>query len=90
MDAISTRLDHQEKGAKTFESNLQSKVTAIQTDLNQQVSALSKSFEESLTRAMRKQDKQLGDSFEELKQTLLASPGPHAKRSKTDKDKDNE
>lgn len=67
MEEMSTRMDQQEQHAKTLESNIKTQVNQIQTDVTSQVGSLVKIFEDSLQRAMNKQDKQLQDSFDDLK-----------------------
>eukprot|EP00438_Fugacium_kawagutii_P033239 Skav228423 [mRNA] locus=scaffold1325:267313:272607:+ [translate_table: standard] len=81
MEAMSSRMDSQDMQQKKFEGDVRTQITDIQTEVTKQISSLTASLEDSVTKAMRKQDKQLGDSMQELK-ALLTSEGTPSKRHK--------
>eukprot|EP00438_Fugacium_kawagutii_P015662 Skav208586 [mRNA] locus=scaffold3152:68059:72795:+ [translate_table: standard] len=85
VEAMNKRLDQQDAHNKTFESNVQTHMTQIQEGVNKQIASLTTAFEDSVTRAIRKQDKQLSDSMAEIKQ-LLKDQGTPRKTRKTDQD----
>ncbi len=84
LQAMTARLDTQEKQNEAFQHEVKSEISTVKSDLTVQCQALTSSFEETLNRSLRRQDQQLGHAFTELKALILDKAVPH-KKAKTAK-----
>eukprot|EP00438_Fugacium_kawagutii_P019780 Skav228862 [mRNA] locus=scaffold816:103186:109232:- [translate_table: standard] len=77
------------EGIKTSVDQVQARFTEVNKDISQQMAQLSATFETTESNAMRKQDKQMADSFAELKvmfaqsQAVVQVPTPKKKAKLT-------
>ena len=86
MSDMSRRLESAEQGRTEFKAEVAAQFTEVQGQFKSQVDTLSKHFDSTLERAMRRQDTQLENSFAELKALILNKPLP-AKKAKIEKPK---
>ena len=84
LQAVTARLDTQEKRHEAFQHDVKSEFSAVKSDMTAQCKALTASFEDTLNRSLRRQDQQLGDAFTELKALIMEKAVP-AKKAKTAK-----
>lgn len=83
---MTRRLESAEEGRSEFKKQVDAQFSEVQGQVKSQVDSLSKHFDATLERAMRRQDTQLENSFSELKALILNKPMP-AKKAKTEKPK---
>ena len=81
MRELHSRVEDSAQSNETFKQNVTTQLDDIKKDVKTQVANMSSQFEQSLDKAMRKQDTQLERSFAELKALILNKPVP-AKKAK--------
>lgn len=86
MVDMSRRLESAEESRSEFKKQVDTQFLEVQGQVKHQVDSLSKHFDATLERAMRRQDTQLENSFSELKALILNKPLP-AKKARTEKPK---
>ena len=84
VSQLQERLDNKDAADREFQQNIQKDITTVKTDVAQQLGLISRQFETSMTKALKKQDDQMTNGFAELKQMLRMSTQPVAvKKAKT-------
>lgn len=84
MGAIQSSVEATNQRQDEMATKVEQKFNNMERDMSVQLSKLGSTFEATVTAAMRKQDKQLSDSFQELKEMMLASANANApKKQKT-------
>ena len=78
VSQLQERLDNKDAADREFQHNIQKDITTVKTDVTQQLGLISKQFETSMTKALKKQDDQMTNGFAELKQMLRMSTQPVA------------
>ena len=86
VNDMSKRLESAEQSRSDFKKEVADQFNDVRGQVKNQVDSLSKHFDATLERAMRRQDSQLEGSFAELKALILNKPLP-AKKAKTEKPK---
>lgn len=86
VNDMNKRLETAEESRSQFKKEVTEKFTEVQGQVKTQVETLSKHFDATLDRAMRRQDTQIENSFSELKALILNKLLP-AKNARTDKPK---
>lgn len=86
VNDMNKRLESAEQCRIEFKKEVSDQFTDVRGQVKSQVDSLSKHFDATLERAMRRQDSQLEGSFAELKALILNKPLP-AKKAKTEKPK---
>eukprot|EP00438_Fugacium_kawagutii_P021778 Skav205464 [mRNA] locus=scaffold4885:263184:268607:+ [translate_table: standard] len=81
ITALQKNVDEQGKNQMCFQQAVEEKFKVVQTDMDRSVEKLGKHFEESLNRAMQKQDSQLNSCFSELKQMMIDAKKTTRKRT---------
>lgn len=75
---LQERLDKKDNDDRTFQQSIQKDITTVKHDVAEQIGIISKQFESSISRALKKQDDQMSSGFAELKQMLRMSNQPFA------------
>ena len=82
MRELNSKIECHEETNSAFRKDIQGQVADVKSDLHQQTVALTAQFEQSLEKAMRRQDTQFERSFAELRSIMLSKPVP-AKKAKS-------
>ena len=92
MTELQSKIDQRDHQSKKFEQDVKDEFRKVRTEVSSQIDNVSKSFDQSLDRALRKQEASIEHSFSELKQLIRMSQGPlpnkKAKASKAADEKD--
>eukprot|EP00435_Cladocopium_sp_Y103_P007880 s727_g2.t1 len=86
---INQRIDQSEAHTQEFTKKVESQFESVQTKVKDQMDTMSKHFDATLDRALRRQDSQLENSFAELKALIMNKATP-AKKAKIEKPKKQE
>eukprot|EP00438_Fugacium_kawagutii_P035289 Skav201140 [mRNA] locus=scaffold4217:208928:214363:- [translate_table: standard] len=84
MSDLRSTVEQSAASQQEFRVQVQDKFQGLEKDVNSQLVKLGKSFESSLQSAMKQQDKQLSESFRELKLLFQNMPDPK-KKARTQK-----
>lgn len=75
MQGIQATIDGVQASQNAFQTTVDSRFNTMEKDVSNQIKLLGVTFENTVTTAMRKQDKQLSDSLAEIK-SLFAQTAP--------------
>ena len=84
MHSFHQKLDHESQVHTKFQDTIRKDISQIQVDTAKAIGTLQHSFDDTLQKALQKQDRSMHDNFSELKNLILNRPLP-AKKAKTSK-----
>ncbi len=80
---MQSKFDKRDKKSSEFESKVEAEFKMVRSEVATQIGNMSQSFQETMEKALEKQDKQMNNSFAELKQLIRLSSQPNpAKKAK--------
>eukprot|EP00438_Fugacium_kawagutii_P031939 Skav201880 [mRNA] locus=scaffold550:187977:193148:- [translate_table: standard] len=82
IDTMQQSMSKHVQDGHEFHKQLDRKVVTFQQEVHSQLQALTSSFGQSLDQAMKRQDRQLSDSFDELKALMKKQTTPKKKAKK--------
>ena len=80
MTEIRSKIESNEQQQDKFQHEVRDEFKLVRTEVTNQIENVSKSFEHSLDRALRKQESSMDNSFAELKQLIRMSNQPLANK----------
>ena len=78
---LNCRLEESDKSNEAFKADIKNQIAEVRQDVKTQTEAMSMQFEQTLEKAMQRQDTQFERSFAELRSNMLNKPLP-AKKAK--------
>ena len=80
---LQTKFDKREEESTRFEAQVHNEFALVRSEVSNQFSSMSKGFQVSMEKALEKQDRQMSQSFLELKQLIRMNNQPNpAKKAK--------
>lgn len=83
LHSLAQRVDESQATQGNFQAAVKVELTNLEKNVQGKFNELSKSFEDSINKAMHRQDQQLATSFDELKAIMLNKATPPTKKAKT-------